>query len=64
MNTVYAAKGKKIAQLDIKKDQPSDEEIAQLIVGPSGNLRAPSLRVGNTLVVGFNPDMYSDVLSG
>jgi len=61
---IYAAKGAKVVQLNLKKDQPSDEEIAQAIVGPSGNLRAPSLRVGKTLVVGFNPDMYSKGLPG
>lgn len=28
------------------------------IKGPSGNLRAPALSLGNTLVVGFNEKMF------
>jgi hypothetical protein len=27
-------------------------------MGPSGNLRAPTLKMGGTLIVGFNPDLY------
>jgi arsenate reductase-like glutaredoxin family protein len=64
MTHVFAAKGKKVVRLNVKKDQPGDEEIRKLIVGPSGNLRAPSLRIGKKLVVGFHPDMYADVLPG
>ena len=32
------------------------------LLGPTGNLRAPTARVGKTLVVGFNPEVYSEVL--
>jgi hypothetical protein len=32
------------------------------MVGATGNLRAPCLRVGKTLVVGFNEDAYAGVL--
>jgi hypothetical protein len=32
------------------------------MLGPTGNLRAPTLRVGKTLVVGFNDESYTDVL--
>jgi hypothetical protein len=28
--------------------------VAKLMLGPTGNLRAPTLRVGRTLVVGYN----------
>lgn len=28
------------------------------VKGPSGNLRAPALRLGDTLIVGFNEKMY------
>jgi len=55
------AKGKKLVELDLKKDQPTEEEILKLILGPTGNLRAPTLVVGKSLVVGFNDQMYSDV---
>jgi hypothetical protein len=56
--TVTAAKGKKIqrfAQVAAEKDA-----ILQQVMGPSGNLRAPTYRVGDDYVVGFNPELYAD----
>jgi len=32
------------------------------MVGTTGNLRAPCLRVGKTVVAGFNADAYAEVL--
>ena len=32
------------------------------LLGPTGNLRAPTLRVGKTLLVGFDESSYVDVL--
>lgn len=58
VNDIYAAQGKKVVHINMKKDRPDDETLARLIVGPSGNLRAPTLRKGKTLVVGFNQDTY------
>lgn len=59
---VYATKGKKVLHLDMKTN-PSDDEIAALIVGPSGNLRAPALRLGTTLLVGFDAETYTRLLT-
>jgi hypothetical protein len=36
--------------------------LLQLLLGPSGNLRAPTIRVGKTLVVGFEAEMYGKIL--
>ena len=33
----------------------------KLVLGPTGNLRAPTLRLGKKLVVGFNEEMYKSV---
>ncbi len=60
--TVFATKGKNVLRLDMKTD-PSDDEIAALVVGPSGNLRAPALRVGLTLLVGFDEATYATLLT-
>jgi hypothetical protein len=46
----------------MKKDAPDDDVLAKGIVGPSGNLRAPTLRIGKTLIVGFHREAYSAVL--
>lgn len=59
---ILVAKGKKTVRVDMKKDAPSDEDLLKLLLGPSGNLRAPTLRKGKTLLVGFDPDAYSRVL--
>jgi hypothetical protein len=32
------------------------------LLGPTGNLRAPTARIGKTLLVGFNADAYRQVL--
>jgi len=45
----------------MKKDKPTEAEILKLILGPTGNLRAPTLVVGKSLVVGFNDQMYASV---
>ncbi len=34
-----------------------------LVLGPTGNLRAPTLLVGDAVVVGFTPAMYEEVLA-
>jgi len=60
--TVYATKGKNVLRLDMKAN-PSEDEIAALVVGPSGNLRAPALRVGQTLLVGFDEATYTTLLT-
>ncbi len=59
---IYASKGTKLVHLNLKKDSVDDDELKKLIVGPSGNLRAPTLQVGKVLLVGFNEDSYSKVL--
>ncbi len=60
VNEVRVAKGAKVTTLSMKKGAPSDAELGSLIIGPTGNLRAPTLRQGKTLVVGFNDQLYSE----
>ncbi len=55
---IYAAKGKKVVHLNMKKDQPDDAALAKILLGPTGNLRAPTLRKGKTLIVGFDQATY------
>jgi hypothetical protein len=44
------------------KSPPTDDELIQYLLGPTGNLKAPTLRIGQTLLVGFNDDAYRSVL--
>jgi arsenate reductase-like glutaredoxin family protein len=59
---VVAARGKKVVTLNMKKDHPDDEALLAVLLGPTGNLRAPAAVVGKTLVVGFNEEVYREVL--
>ena len=57
------ARGKKIIRVDLAaEDRPPDEELVKLMVSRWGKLRAPTLRVGTTLVVGHNAEMLAEVL--
>ena len=47
-----AAKGTKVQELALGSDGKSSEILA-LMLGPTGNLRAPTMVVGKTIYVGF-----------
>ena len=59
---IVAARGAKSVVFDMKKDPPSPAELAKAVLGPSGNLRAPTLKVGKTYLVGFGAPAFEDVL--
>jgi arsenate reductase-like glutaredoxin family protein len=59
---LYAARGKKVERIDLKAGRPDRATVERLMLGPTGNLRAPTLRVGRTLVVGFDEETYRKVL--
>jgi len=52
---VIVAKGKSVEEFARGK---AGKEVVGAMLGPTGNLRAPALRVGNTLLVGFHEDAY------
>jgi hypothetical protein len=54
--TVHAAKGKKFNSWE--PNEENKEAILKAAVGPSGKLRAPTLRVGDQIFVGFHPELY------
>jgi arsenate reductase-like glutaredoxin family protein len=60
-NELYAAKGKNVVHINLKKDRPDEETLRKLLLGPTGNLRAPTLRKGKTLIVGFDEATYKKV---
>ena len=61
-DTVIVAKGKKVATFEVSSD--SGDEMVNAMLGPTGNLRAPTVRSGKTLLVGFNEERYAAVLGG
>lgn len=54
--TIVIGKGKKY--FVYKPVEKNREIILKSAIGRSGSLRAPSLEVGETIVVGYNGDMY------
>ncbi len=58
VDEIYSMKGKKFIHLRLAKDKPSQEEVNAAILGPYGTLRAPALRKGRTLIVGFDEATY------
>ncbi len=55
--TIYVARGRKQTEL-----QASEPGAADLMLGPTGNLRAPVVRVGRTLIVGYHEEALNQVL--
>lgn len=58
---LYASKGKQVTHIDLKTEKPDLNSIVPLLLGPTGNLRAPTLRKGRTLLVGFDEATYRKV---
>lgn len=56
---VIVAKGKKVSSFP--GGRATEEKVAALL-GPTGNLRAPILRAGKTLLVGFDSSSYRNEL--
>jgi hypothetical protein len=61
---VVVAKGKKVVTFDMRHDPPDDATLLAHLLGPTGSLRAPTLRRGQTLLVGFSEEAYHQVLGG
>lgn len=57
-NKIITAKGKKVLTWNPKTDDP--ELILKSIMGPSGNLRAPTLQLNNQFLIGFHASVYEN----
>ena len=60
-DAVYIAKGKKVLVHEPHPDRKGD--ILKAAMGRSGNLRAPTLKRGRVVLVGFNETLYPDHLN-
>ena len=65
---LLVAKGRKVQRFDLAEGRPDDgaltgamvgsyTSLTDLLLGRSGKLRAPTMRVGNRLLVGYNQEM-------
>ena len=58
-SSIVVASGNKIVTFDPAVD--NKQEIIEKILGRSGNLRAPTLRIGNIFYVGYNEKLYEQI---
>lgn len=59
---LYVAKGQNVLHHDLRRARPQDDELLELILGRSGKLRAPTVRVGTRLLVGYNDELLTTLL--
>ena len=59
---IVVAKGKRVTTFDLKRERPDPESLLEHMLGPTGNLRAPTIVRGKTVLVGFNNDEYESAL--
>jgi len=53
---LIAMKGKKVTEFNVAKEVP--EEAVAAMLGPTGNLRSPTIKAGKKLIVGFNQEIF------
>jgi arsenate reductase-like glutaredoxin family protein len=58
----WIARGKTVHKVVFKKEAIADDALLKLIIGPSGFLRAPIIRRGKKLFIGFEPEQYAEFL--
>ncbi|MFT4571065.1 MAG: arsenate reductase-like glutaredoxin family protein [Hyphomicrobiaceae bacterium] len=56
---LIVAKGKKVSEFS--PGGKASAEVVDAMLGPTGNLRAPCIIVGKTVLVGFNDEVYAKV---
>ena len=59
VSLIRTGKGKKRQEWNPAIDDKA--EILKDVIGPSGNLRAPTWKIGDEFVVGFNSELYVEV---
>ncbi len=56
---IVVAKGKKVTEF---AGGTAGKDVIEAMLGPTGNLRAPTIRKGKTLLVGFNEEVFDQIL--
>ena len=57
---LWVARGQSMSSVDLKA--VSDDELTALVTGRSGTLRAPAIRAGSKMFIGFNRDVFEEQL--
>ena len=56
---VFVAKGRKVSEF--KPAGKASTELVEAMLGPTGNLRAPTIRKAKTVVVGFDEELFEQI---
>ncbi|RKU30790.1 hypothetical protein C6497_03690 [Candidatus Poribacteria bacterium] len=59
---MVVAKGKNVETF--QPTEANQESIIKAVLGRSGSLRAPTIRIGEVFYVGFNETLYSEIPFG
>lgn len=59
---VIATRGRGAVEFDMRGNPPDDDQLARALLGPTGNLKAPTIRIGKRMVVGFNAATFAAAL--
>jgi hypothetical protein len=62
VKSISTANRGKIAHLEWKGTVPGGEEVKAATIGPSGFLRAPTVIVGQKMLVGFSEELYEELV--
>lgn len=57
---IMVGKGRNSQTFDPQTDSQAD--ILKAIIGRSGNLRAPTIKIGQQLIVGYNDKLYGGIV--
>lgn len=61
---VTVSRGVKVTPLDLKAAPPGSAGFAEAVLGPTGNLRAPAVRLGKgNWLVGFGESSWSEAFA-
>jgi arsenate reductase-like glutaredoxin family protein len=63
VDELYATRGRQVVHIDLRRTKPAKAELLALMLGPTGNLRAPTIRKGRALIVGFDEATYTALLT-
>ena len=56
---VFVAKDRKVSEF--KPAGKASKELVEAMLGPTGNLRAPTIRKAKTVVVGFDEELFEQI---
>jgi hypothetical protein len=63
MDRIIAARGPTVTVFNMRDSPPEEATLLKHLLGPTGNLRAPAMRFGKTLLIGFHPAEFEKFLT-